>query len=103
MKLFEVDDGEKHWIVGETAEEALWFATERYQMGMEADDELTVKEVDDDAILVIGIETADSDSLKMPEGGTFVVKEKYFVKVRATARGWVGVSKRGDLIASTIW
>lgn len=103
MKLFDVYDGESYYIIGETAEEAMRVAKERYQIGTATDNELTVKEVDMDAILVIGIETADSDSFRMPEGGEFIVKEKYFVRVRATARGWIGVRESGDLIASTIW
>lgn len=101
LKIFKIEDGETHWLVAGSAEEARRIHIEDFCADEE--DVESVEAVSDDCMFNIFI----TDGYHENERETYPTepyqdeKGRWFCK--ATARQWVDISKAGDLIASTMF
>jgi hypothetical protein len=104
LKLFRVDDGELWWIVAESPEAALEIAKESYDVPGDDDVDVAAYELHHDwsftVFLTEGYDPEDKTSYPAPPQRS---AEGEYWHVTATVREWIASSKRGDLLASSIW
>ena len=104
LKLYQVYDGESHWIVAESPAQALDIGKKEYSIdadgnGTTVDDVLVVPMDREFSVYLDDYYTEDKGDYPVPpeqdEKGRWVCK--------ATVEKWVNHAKSGDLIASSIW
>ena len=103
LKVFHVDDGEDWWLVAVDEADALEVA-KTMDIGVDDDfQELTITEVDSDKVFTVSLIDGYSDEERdlypveptRDKGGCW--------KVTAKISEWIAVSKRGDLIAASVF
>lgn len=105
MHIYLIDDGEKWWIVAESAEQALELAR---RDDIDCWRELSASDVeqlpDDSTVKVLLM-----DGLHWSETGLYPIKRycRYYNGggwvCEATAAEWAGMRRPGDIIASTVY
>ena len=99
LKLFCVDDMEKHWIVSESEE-----ALKRDLFGyydIDLDSVRSITELPADALFEIYLNDGLDDNEVFPANPYQDDEGRWFVE--ATVEEWLRVSKRGDMLASTVY
>lgn len=105
LKMFVVEDGEKHWLASTSADECLKSARERYEIGLYDDEGVLIKELEGDQLLPITLERVDADAPDIPPEAELLPSKRgdSFVIATATVSQWLSVCEAGDLVASTVW
>ena len=105
-RLYLLDDGEQHYIIATSEEEALRIGKDQYEISAWEDEEVAVTSVPDDKDVVVRYDELEEilspdqlrDALDLSSEARIDG-----VTVTATARQWADSGEVGDMIASSIF